>query len=53
MRRSQGGAAPPVQRAVHRRTTERLLRLRNNLANGEIDVYNYAGAAGAALKFRF
>ena len=52
VRQLQGGATPPARRAVHRRTVELLLRLRNNLANGKIDIYNYAGAVGGALKFR-
>ena len=48
----QAGGAPPAQRAVYRRITERLVRLKALLLNGGIDVYHYAGSVGGVLKLR-
>jgi hypothetical protein len=52
LRLLQAGGAPPAQRAVHRRITERLVRLNRMLVNGDINVYDYAGSVGGTLKLR-
>ncbi len=52
LRLLQGGAAPTAQRAAYRRTTERLIRLRDMLVNGNITAYHYAAAVSGVLKLR-
>lgn len=46
----RAGDAPPQQRAVYRRVTERLVRLQQRLQAQDITVYHYAGAVGGILK---
>lgn len=50
LRLLQAGDAGPRQRPAYRRVTERLVRLRQSLIDGAIDVYHYAGAAAGVLK---
>lgn len=50
LRLLQAGDAAPRQRPIHIRITERLVRLRQRLINGDIDVYHYAGAVAGVLK---
>ena len=46
------GRAPTVQRAAHRHITERLVRLKQMLLNGDINAYQYAGSVGGVLILR-
>ena len=48
----QAGTAPPVQREAHRHITERLVRLKQMLLNGDINVHQHADSVGGDLKLR-
>ena len=48
----QAGRAPPVQYTAHRHITERLMRLKQMLLNGDINVHQYAGSISGVLKLR-
>ena len=48
----QAGRAPTIQRAAHRHITERLVRLKQMLLNGDINAHQYAGSFGGVLILR-
>ncbi len=53
LRLLRAGGPAPTQRRKYRLITERLVRLKRRLQNGQIAPYQYAGAVGGILSFNF